>query len=121
MEHSSVARPRAVTRNVWCISLTLTFAAGGCTRWVAAPPPGPMPETLAIAKVARLELVDGRMYEVRNLTIRGDSLFAENAVREGERVALPSRDVKVIRSREVTWRPVWVGVGIFLLLGLLGS
>jgi hypothetical protein len=98
------------------VSLVMTTALGACAEWVAGPPPPPTPITTVVASRARIEMIDGRAYQVMRLTVTGDSLFGDNVVTHGERVAVATRDVTVIRTRQFTQRRGWIVAGLVLLV-----
>jgi hypothetical protein len=102
-------------------ALATTTALGACFEWRAGPPPLPTPSTTVVAGRARIEMKDGRAYEVTRLRITGDSLYGDNMVTGDAPVTVATRDVSFIRSRHFSKKKTLIGTGITFLVMLLFS
>lgn len=96
--------------------VALATLATGCSRWIAGPAPAPTPVPTPVAGKARIDLKDGRTFEVTNLTVSGDSLFGDAVRRKGTRVAVAVSEVRTIRTHQSPSTRTWVIAGLVVLL-----
>lgn len=97
-------------------TVLMCYLAAACTAWHTQPAT-PQSALAVPAEIARISLIDGSVFTVREPRVRSDSLFGLDANDQSRHIALPLASVRTVDLLEPSvGRSVALGAGI--LLGL---